>query len=1317
MSLFLHDLIGKITMEINLERFRTIAEELFIPRWEDTDEKWPFRPGGGEAYVQEKVLDKAAPSFTKEVLENDVQQCLLNGLKAHYNLLSQFEFSHAKKFVEEMPVNELRNQILTLFYGSTNLLDRISNFLDWAEVKPIQGEDKKQGINGTACSYFLALAKPKEYSYCKPTAYKAAVSALLSQEDIKKDPAERIVHCKEIYSEVLKVLENEYGLIDGNLLDVHSLFYLYYTYSKVSDADFIKIMQRYKDEGTVFQSTSQGNRYYVSEVSKSSCTVERLDAKAPEKITTSAFKKRLNLLKENDGSLEFNTGFGSTVAVRNTVLQARPFGLTYDKKTILDLSNDETALDNFCDIVTHLNVNNTDGKPTLYKPAMIACVIESIKSGELEENKVKFDWVVPRFIEKMKLLGVDATEENAAMPFFHLTGDQFWMLCYRDTSKIIETGTAKSGPIRSRVRHAIIKDTYWNVLQDPEKCEIALNKLAKKWWPDQKHYWIFQCNPKTYDINRVLKKDLETSWAVRQYADDIKVGDHGFLWKSGEDAGIVATFDVIKSPDKDIQDTDPEGWINGGGKSDELRCLIRIKEVFPDVVVKRTDLKDTAFSKDISIIKQSAGTNFKITKEEYEKINKMIKEPSMKLRELIKLFAQQFKADTSITVQKTLPIYQTLCVDGVKLIEKNLEKQGLRNQNTLVSASIGQGNKTSYPWLAVLDTRITNSVLKGYYIVYLFSDDMSELYLTFNQGSTKQSKDEVNQNREKVFSAIQNIFGFQKGELPPGSLTKIKAGSAAKNGKAYEKTNLFYKRYNIESLPHEEDLIDDLKLVFNAYQKVINPKGEPPMDIKISHFAADLLKAGLFYRRNLLTRFMASCLTKRFVILTGLSGSGKTKLAQALSQWICEADKKSSDSENIQIEVTMNKSAIEHKGWTLDINTIEKMLGQKEQIVNVNIAGQDVEECQMINLIQLFYKNTDKENEIVPYLLQNFENGDKIPITIKMPLSQITKNDQYLIVPVGADWTNREPLLGYPNALEPGNYITPENGVVDLLIEASKKENSNKPYFLILDEMNLSHVERYFADFLSAMESEEAITLHPGSDKWKVDGTWKDGIPDKIKLPGNLFIIGTVNIDETTYMFSPKVLDRANVIEFSVSDKEMEEFLQNPAKPNLKSLIGAGTSMAADFVRISEEEISEFDNKEKINKALLEFFIELKKTGSEFGYRSASEIFRFAGVLSKLTGNDGKAWNTNDVIDAALMQKLLPKIHGSRKKLEAVLDVLAKLCISADEDKIDDIITELEKAPGKIDGSENVRFKISLEKILRMKNRVVQEGFTSFAEA
>jgi 5-methylcytosine-specific restriction protein B len=157
--------------------------------------------------------------------------------------------------------------------------------------------------------------------------------------------------------------------------------------------------------------------------------------------------------------------------------------------------------------------------------------------------------------------------------------------------------------------------------------------------------------------------------------------------------------------------------------------------------------------------------------------------------------------------------------------------------------------------------------------------------------------------------------------------------------------------------------------------------------------------------------------------------------------------------------------------------------------------------------------------------------------------------------------------------------------------------------------------------------------------------------------------------------------------------------------------------MASDFIRIAREEITDFKDKDDIKRALVEFFKELKKTGSEFGYRTSSEIFRFTGILRNLTEAEGSLWATDDIIDAAILQKLLPKLHGSKKKLEKVLESLGKLCFNKGAENPDDIWKKFVSDPDQIEVSDQVRFKRSLEKILRMKRRADQDGFTSFAEA
>ena len=297
--------------------------------------------------------------------------------------------------------------------------------------------------------------------------------------------------------------------------------------------------------------------------------------------------------------------------------------------------------------------------------------------------------------------------------------------------------------------------------------------------------------------------------------------------------------------------------------------------------------------------------------------------------------------------------------------------------------------------------------------------------------------------------------------------------------------------------------------------------------------------------------------------------------------------------------------------------------------------------------------------------------------------------EQVCTVSIGADWTNREPLLGYPNALKNDEYVLPESGVLQLLMRAN--EDQSKPYFLILDEMNLSVVERYFADFLSAMESGEPIKL------WDNES---EAVPKEIALPKNVFIIGTINVDETTYMFSPKVLDRANVIEFKIAPDEMEQYLNKTKDIHLENAYSASADMAADFVNKAESQI-QIDNADE-KSVLLSFFTELKKVNAEFGYRTVNEISRYL----HFAGED-KGMGTDEAIDTAILQKLLPKLHGSRKKLVPVLTSLWQLCLK------DGISKEIEAEFNK----DDFKYPESAEKIQRMYHAVVDNGFTSFAEA
>lgn len=303
---------------------------------------------------------------------------------------------------------------------------------------------------------------------------------------------------------------------------------------------------------------------------------------------------------------------------------------------------------------------------------------------------------------------------------------------------------------------------------------------------------------------------------------------------------------------------------------------------------------------------------------------------------------------------------------------------------------------------------------------------------------------------------------------------------------------------------------------------------------------------------------------------------------------------------------------------------------------------------------------------------------------------------QVRVVSVGADWTNHEPLLGYPNALKSNEYVMPECGALDMLIEAH--ENPSKPYFLILDEMNLSVVERYFADFLSAMESKRPIALWKGSP----DGESESRVPNEIMLPKNLYIIGTINVDETTYMFSPKVLDRAHVIEFKIAADEMASYLRADKMVDRHACHGACAGMAEDFLKRTNACAVGADTS-AVQDTLNGFFKELKSVNAEFGYRTASEIYRYINNVGDELGEHG-------AIDTAILQKLLPKLHGSRKKLSPVLSALWQLCFAGDSNVAIEDVRNFDDVKGLV-------YPTAAEKILRMYRAIVDNGFTSFAEA
>jgi hypothetical protein len=245
-------------------------------------------------------------------------------------------------------------------------------------------------------------------------------------------------------------------------------------------------------------------------------------------------------------------------------------------------------------------------------------------------------------------------------------------------------------------------------------------------------------------------------------------------------------------------------------------------------------------------------------------------------------------------------------------------------------------------------------------------------------------------------------------------------------------------------------------------------------------------------------------------------------------------------------------------------------------------------------------------------------------------LEALNDSNQFRLVSVRPEWTDARDIMGYYNPLAKegeGEYIaTP---VLELILEANNQKDA--PFFLVLDEMNIAHVEYYFSDILSAMESGAPIKLHSKTIEIKNERSNKvlRAENGEVTIPENLFITGTINVDETTHEISPKVLDRAYVLKLSCDWGLFYE------KSNLKE--------------VSKDKFEQLFGESGLIRQTAEI---MEKAGLAFGYRTAEDIFRY---LLHGKGDSSE-------MDWLFESKILPKIKGcDTERLKKALGELATL--------------------------------------------------------
>ena len=326
------------------------------------------------------------------------------------------------------------------------------------------------------------------------------------------------------------------------------------------------------------------------------------------------------------------------------------------------------------------------------------------------------------------------------------------------------------------------------------------------------------------------------------------------------------------------------------------------------------------------------------------------------------------------------------------------------------------------------------------------------------------------------------------------------------------------------------------------------------------------------------------------------------------------------------------------------------------------------------------------------------------------------------MVQVKPNWHDSSELIGYVSRIDGVRYVV--GPFLKFMVKAI--QDPNTPYFLCLDEMNLAPVEQYFAEFLSVVESRKVdkdgnvvtdpLVDYSSTEEYKslIDQLFCDDAERKayltevggkrLTIPQNLIVVGTVNMDETTFSFSRKVLDRAMTIEMNEVDlmAGLTNRHENIGKIEFADIIGKaveGVDVYAAHKGMCDRAIGYL---ESINVAL-------DKTPFKVAYRTRNELLLY--VVNNLS------WKTDDeledfviarALDEITCMKILTRIEGDETKVSAnFLDNLGN-AIKSGLVEIDKDLLQANKSH-KGDAYQ----PISLDKLDEMKERL-KSGYTSF---
>lgn len=523
-------------------------------------------------------------------------------------------------------------------------------------------------------------------------------------------------------------------------------------------AAFLDILRIYQENGIVFESAARGRRYRVLRADTESVEIERVDGGASEVVTADAVERVVAAIREA-GSMPLHEVPGNRVQGA-TIAQGLDIGLSPDRQQLMDLRDDRRALSFFQAHIGALRVDRSGGTAKPYKPIILDIVFRAIAAGELTENRISFDWLLPRFEKRLEDFGVNGGATQAAYAYANLAGDVVWLLAYKPGASTLDTSSPSPTQIHDRISHARLQDRLWALLQDPEH-------------------------------NSELIRSLEHHW-----------------------------FDPTTASE-----------------------TMELREAFEQVLSGYEEAKTQQFGKD---------------------------------HPMWGLF------DRIVELLKPYPFLEL-------------------NSDLTVRGSVGAGNWARVPWIAI--TGPGQSIGDGVYCVYLFRADMTGLYATLNQGVTAPTKAHGRvDGRQLLRDRAQSLRQFCDGLEDHGFAldNEIDLRVEAGLGRDYEASTVAHKLYERGSVPNDAQLESDLAALVDAYEKYLTSgktmtRSEeeespttPATDFTLSEGVESVVQfiesRGFVFEPWHIAQYVTALRTKPFVILAGITGTGKSKLPALVAE-------------------------------------------------------------------------------------------------------------------------------------------------------------------------------------------------------------------------------------------------------------------------------------------------------------------------------------------------------------------------------------------------------------------------------------------------